>query len=81
VSSEGRGEKMEEEGNSIAYAELLTLKTSREFGETRSHKPLSSTFEVLRFINQNYDIRVIIIQYYFNNLLCVFDGIIEIIKL
>jgi len=26
VSSEGRGEKMEEEGNSIACAELLRLK-------------------------------------------------------
>lgn len=53
MSSEGRGEKMEEEeeeGNSIAYADFLTLKAS--------HKPLASTFQILPFMNQNYAIHV-----------------------
>jgi len=43
-------EEEEEEGNSIAYADFLTLKAS--------HKPLASTFQILPFMNQNYAIHV-----------------------
>ena len=43
MSSDGRGEKMEEEeGNSIAYAQLLTLQTSLDSSvreTTFLHKP------------------------------------------